>query len=78
MPHSGYITARDQSMFKSGVTEGGKILPVFFFVNEDNNTNTKPQAKKQRSYPRREAAANGGKDAGNIRKVLCESLLQWF
>ena len=48
MPHSGYITARDQSMFKSGVTEGGKILPVFFFVNEDNNTNTKPQAKKQR------------------------------
>ena len=23
-------------------------LPVFFFVNEHNNTNTKPQAKKQR------------------------------
>ena len=26
---SGYITARDQSMMESGVTEGGKTLPVF-------------------------------------------------
>ena len=49
---SGYITARDQSVVESGVTEGGKTLPVFFFVNEHNNihnnTNMKPQAKKQR------------------------------
>ena len=47
---SGYITERDQSMVESGVTEAGKTLPVFFFVNEHNNlnTNTKPQAKKQR------------------------------
>ena len=46
---SGYITARDQSMVESGVTaEGGKTLPVFFFVNEHNNTTMKPQAKKQR------------------------------
>ena len=45
---SGYITARDQSVVGSGVTEGGKTLPVFFFVNEHKNTNTKPQAKKQR------------------------------
>ena len=52
VPRSGYITARDQSMVESGVTEGGKTLPVFFFVNEhnniQNNTNMKPQAKKQR------------------------------
>ena len=48
VPRSGYITARDQSMVESGVTEGGKTLPVFFFVNEYNNTHTKPQAKKQR------------------------------
>ena len=51
-PRSGYITARDQSMVESGVTEGGKTLPVFFFVKEHNNihnnTNMKPQAKKQR------------------------------
>ena len=47
VPRSGYITARDQSMVESGVTEGGKTLPVFFFVNEHNNTNMKPQAKKQ-------------------------------
>ena len=45
----GYITARDQSTLESGVTEGGKnTASVFFFVNEHNNTNKKPQAKKQR------------------------------
>ena len=27
VPRSGYITARDQSMVESGVTEGGKTLP---------------------------------------------------
>ena len=46
-PRSDYITC-DQSMVESGVTEGGKTLPVSFFVNEHNNTNTKPQVKKQR------------------------------
>ena len=48
---SGFITARDQSMVGIGVTEGGKTLPVFFFLNEQstvNNTNMKPEAKKQR------------------------------
>ena len=48
VPRSGYITARDQSMVESGMTEGKKTLPVFFSVNEHNNTNTKPEAKKQR------------------------------
>ena len=48
VPRSGYVIARDQSMEEKGVTEGGKTLPVFFFVNERNNTNKKPQAKKQR------------------------------
>ena len=64
VPRSGYITARDQSMVESGVTaKGGKTLPVFFFVNEQNNTNMKPQAKGNdfQSYPRRETAASGGK-----------------
>ena len=32
---------------ESGETEGGKTPPVFFFVNEHNNTIIKPQAKKQ-------------------------------
>jgi len=44
----GYITARDQGMVESGVTEGGKNTASFLFVNEHNNTNMKPQAKKQR------------------------------
>ena len=48
VPRSGYITARDQSMVERGMTEGKKTLPVFFSVNEHNNTNTKPEAKKQR------------------------------
>ena len=54
VPRSGYMTAHDQSMVESGVTEGGTNtarschwLPVFFFMNEHNN-NMKPQAKKQR------------------------------
>ena len=39
---------RDQSMVESGVIEGGKNTASFFIVNEHNNANTKPQAKKQR------------------------------
>ena len=31
VPHSGYITARDQSMVESGVTEGGKNTASFLF-----------------------------------------------
>ena len=52
VPRSGYIAARDQSMVESGVTEGGKNttrLPVFFFVNEQNSTNTKRLGKHQDS-----------------------------
>ena len=56
---SGYITARDQSMVESGVTEGGenvKHCQVFFFVSKHNNTNMQPQAKSNdfQSYPRLE------------------------
>ena len=44
----------------------GKTLPIFFFVNEQSNfnTNTKPQAKKQRFFkviPEEEKAASEGK-----------------
>ena len=46
VPRSGYITACDQGMVESGGTAGGKTLPIFFFVNEQNNTNMKHQAKK--------------------------------
>ena len=31
VPRSGYITARDQSMVESVVTEGGKNTPSFLF-----------------------------------------------
>ena len=31
VPRSGYITARDQSMVESGVTEGGKNTASFHF-----------------------------------------------
>ena len=51
VPRWGYITARDQSMVQSGVTEGGENTASFFFVNfvkEHNNTNTKAQVKQQR------------------------------
>ena len=31
VPRSGYITARDQSMVESGVTEGGKNTASFLY-----------------------------------------------
>ena len=46
VPCSGYITAHDQSMVESGMTEGGKTAPVFFFVNEQKKQTWKTQAKK--------------------------------
>ena len=49
VPRSGYVTARDQSMVESGVTEGEKNTADFFLVNE-HNTKTRPQAKKQRFF----------------------------
>ena len=64
---SGYITARDQSVVGSGVTEGGKTLPVFFFVNEHSYSTTTETLNRElksndfQSYPGRETAASGGK-----------------
>ena len=77
---SGYIAARDQSMVESGVTEGEKNTArssqFFFFVNEHNNRNTKPRAKKQRflklsqKFPEEKQQLVEEKDADNMRKVL--------
>ena len=56
--------------------KAGKTPPVFFFVNEHNNTNTKPQAKKQRflklsqKFPEEKQQLVEEKDADDIRKVL--------
>jgi len=53
-------------------------------VNEHNNTNTKPQAKKQRflklskKFPEEKQQLVEENDADNIRKVLCKSFIQWF
>jgi len=69
-------------MVESGVTEDGKN--TFFFVNQHNNTNTKPQAKKQQSlklsqkFPEEKQKLVEENDADNIRKVLCKSFIQWF
>ena len=85
VPRSGYITARDQSMVESGVTENGKNTASFLFfswMNTSNlNTNTKPQAKKQRflkSSQKRKQKLVEEKDADNIRKLLSKSFIQWF
>ena len=41
--------------------KAGKTLPLFFFVNEHKNlnTNTKPQAKKQRFFKPSQKRKNG-------------------
>ena len=69
VPRLGYITVRDQNMQEMGLTEGGKILPALFFVNEYNNTNKKLQTKKKRffksSQKRQQLVEEKGSD--NIR-----------
>ena len=51
--HQAMYPARDtlqyviKAWWKVAWQKAGKTLPVFFFVNEHNNTNMKPQAKKQ-------------------------------
>ena len=73
-----------KAWWKVAWQKAGKTLPVFFFVNEHNNTNTKPQAKKQRflklsqKFPEEKQQLVEEKDADNIRKVLCKSFIQWF
>ena len=48
VPRSGYITARDQNMAESGVTEAGKTLPIFTFGDEhDLNTTMSPPHKHE-------------------------------
>ena len=87
VPRSSYITAHDQRIVESGVTKGGKntvrsCRPVL--VNEYNNTNTKPQAKKQqdlklsKKFPEEKQQLMEENDADNTRKVLCKSFIQWF
>ena len=68
-------------MVESGMTEGKKTLPVFFSVNEHNNTNTKPQAKKQRLFkviPEQKQQLVEGKNADNISKVLLNHSFSGF
>ena len=70
-----------KAWWKVAWQKAGKTLPVFFFVNEHNNihnnTNMKPQAKKQ-VIPEEKQQLVEEKDADNIRKVLGKSVIHWF
>ena len=65
-----------KAWWKVAWQKAGKTLPVFFFVNEHNNTNTKPQAKKQRflklskKFPEEKQQLVAENDADSVRKVL--------
>ena len=48
VPRSGYITARDQSMVESGVTEGGKNTASFLFREWTQQHKHEALTKKQR------------------------------
>ena len=67
-----------KAWWKVAWQKAGKTLPVFFFVNEHNNihnnTNMKPQAKKQ-VIPEEKQQLVEEKDADNIRKVLGKSVI---
>ena len=83
-----YLQHVIKAWWKVAWQKAGKTLPdpasFFFSVNEHNNTNTKPQAKKQRfvklskNFPEEKQQLVKENDADNIRKVLCKSFIQWF
>ena len=84
VPRLGYIAARDQSMVESGVTKGGKNTARSCQFSTQHNTNSKPQAKKQRflklskTFPEEKQQLVEENDADNVGKVLCNSFIQWF
>ena len=54
VPRSGYITARDQSMVESGVTEGGKNTASFLFREwtQQHKHEASSYIKKTNCFPR--------------------------
>ena len=50
VPRSGYITAREQSMVESGVTEGGKNIASFFFSWMNTKTQTRSLKLKSNDF----------------------------
>ena len=50
-------------------------MPVFFFVNEHNNTNV---IKVIQEVSKKKQQLVEENDADNTRKVLCKSFIQWF
>ena len=79
---SGYITARDQSMMKSGVTGGGKNTASFLFSWMNATTQTRQVSSLKATIfkviPEEKQQLVEEKDADNIRKVLFKSFIQWF
>ena len=80
VPRSGYITARDQSMVESGVTEGGEKTASFLF-REWTTTQTWSLKLKTNDFqvmPEEKQHLVEENDADSVRKVLCKSFIQWF
>lgn len=64
MYSSEVTTECDKSMVESGATDCRQTLPVFTFMNKQDNTNMEPCKLKShnfQSYPRTDTAASGGK-----------------
>ena len=78
---SGFITARDQGMVESLVTEGGKNTVSFLFRVRAQQHKHEASSKKATIFkviPGEKQQLVEEKDADNIRKVLCKSFMQWF
>ena len=61
--------------------KAGKTLPVFFFVNEHNNTNRKPQAEKATVFkviPEEKQQLVEEKDADNEGKYFVHHSFKVF
>ena len=80
--YPGYIKARDQSVGESGVTVGGKKTVSFLFrewTQQHKHESLKPKSIRIfKDTPEEKQRLVEEKNADNIRKVLCKSLIQWF
>ena len=74
VPHSGYITARDQRMVESGVTEGGKNTASFLF--RERTQQHKQKATIVKVIPEGKQQLVEEKDADNITKALFKSFIK--
>ena len=81
VPHSGYITACDQSRLESGLTEGGKNTASFLFrewTQQHKHEASSLKATIFKVIPEEKQQPVEEKYVDNIGKVLCKLFIRSF